>query len=72
VRFARHPPATAKIGTPDFPGALAERLGDFAPIEFSERIQSTQERASLPILQCVGFGGVLDATAFDTDTLEPN
>jgi hypothetical protein len=26
VRFARHPPATAKIGAPDFPGALAERL----------------------------------------------
>jgi hypothetical protein len=28
-RIARHPPATAKIWTPDFPGALAERLGEW-------------------------------------------
>jgi hypothetical protein len=29
LRIARHPPATAKIWTPDFPGALAERLGEW-------------------------------------------
>jgi hypothetical protein len=33
VRVTRHPPATAMIGTQDFPRALAERLGDLAFVE---------------------------------------
>jgi hypothetical protein len=33
VRFARHPPVTAKMGIPNFPKALAERFGDDASIE---------------------------------------
>jgi hypothetical protein len=46
--FARHPPVAAKIGTSDFPEALADRLGDL-----SHRVSDALLHGGLAFLLCL-------------------